>query len=202
MRKKIFSLALSLSCSWLTLFAHDILIEGKAAYFLPENHKFRQIYHHGGGLYGVEASYEAWCHTHIWASVDSFTKKGRSLGGHSPTKISMVPIGLGVKYFLNLPSTPVDLYAGLGITGTYVHIHDKNPYVIPNTSKWGLGGIAKIGALVNCDRVFFDLFVNYSYCPMDFHKNRHHAVSRNSVNFGGWAFGLGLGYRFSDGCCR
>jgi outer membrane protein W len=196
MFKRLLPLAIPLSMLFATLSANEILVEGKAAYFLPQNNKFQKIYT-GGGLYGIEASYEAWCRTHVWASVDSFTRKGSSLGCHSPTRISMVPIGLGLKYFLCLPNLPAELYVGAGVTGTYVHMHDKSPYVISKISKWGVGGIAKVGTLVHFDCLFLDLFVNYSYCPIDFHHNRDGAVSRNSMNFGGWAFGLGIGYRFS-----
>lgn len=186
--------------------AMETLIEGKVAYFLPQEHKFRKIYS-GGPLCGFELSCQAKKNLYTWISVDSFTKKGTSLGCPTSTKISMVPLGIGFKYFIPLWNgsleccCPIECYLGAGLLGTYVKMHDRSPYVKQKTSKWGTTGIVKLGALFNSGPLFLDLFTNYFYCPLSFSNTKsHRRVYRNSMNFGGWVFGAGIGYRFGEEC--
>lgn len=193
--KFLICLSATLVC-FQALSAIETLVEGKAAYFLPQRHKFRRIYS-GGGMYGLEISGSATQNLYGWVSVDSFTKKGTSLGAPHRTRISMIPLAIGVKYFTPLCCLPADLYVGAGLLGTHVRMHDHSPYVKRHPSKWGIGGIAKLGVLFNYGPCFVDLFTNYSYCHVEFHG--HHGkrkVYRNSMNVGGWIFGAGLGYRF------
>jgi outer membrane protein W len=173
----------------------EVLIEGKAAYFLPENKKFRKIYP-DLGLYGAEVSVALYPQLYGWVAIDTLSKTGTSLGCKQKTNLWMMPVDAGLKYFFACQSLPVNFYVGAGLSATYVNIHDHSPYVIAKTSRWGVGGIGKLGSIVYVDDFFLDLFVNYSYVPIDFPRYNQRNVSRNSMNFGGWAFGIGLGYKF------
>ncbi len=184
------------------LAARDILLEFKGAYFKPTGKHFKHIYK-GSALYGPELSVQlSECNEHWYGffSVDYYRKKDHSIGLNNPTKVTLLPIGIGVKYF-----TPAcwcdntDFYVGLGFQPVRVHTHDFSPFVIPKITKWALGGIVKGGALVTFSCNFFlDLFLAYSFA----HVRSHEAVAPTGpvvplkANISGFIVGAGLGYRF------
>ncbi|HSX26868.1 MAG TPA: hypothetical protein VLE89_07690 [Chlamydiales bacterium] len=176
-------------------YANQVFLEGKAAYFWPQDHRFREIYG-AGGLYGLEMTIQGKGNIYVWLSADYFTKNGSSVGGNYGTKIDMVPLAIGLKCnFLSIRKG--EFFLGLGATGTYVHIHDFSPYVIQKTSKWGAGGIAKLNLLLRLPRsCYIDLFTNYFYNQMEFDNTEHGKVPRRDVNFGGFIFGAALCFPF------
>lgn len=177
--------------------AIEVLTELKAAYFHPESTKFRRIYG-SAGMYGAEVSVQTWCDLYTWVSGDFFIKSGHSLGLHDDTNIWFIPVGLGLKYFFN-PWPCWDFYLAGGALGTYVHIHDHSPFVVQKSTNWGWGAIGKAGVIRDFGRWFFlDLFTSYSYTHVGFHEHGGHVITRQEANLGGWAIGLGIGYRF--GC--
>ena len=163
------------------------LAEAKAAYFRPTGSKFKEIYGDEIGLYGVEVSAQAWKRLYGWASASYASKKGVSSLG-DPTRLTMVPIGLGVKYMHAYKH--VSYYLGAGALTTYAHTRDSSPYLRHEITKWGIGGIAKAGLLVNINKcLFLDLFSDYSYTRIHYHGGE--------ANFSGWSAGLGIGYRLN-----
>jgi len=198
--KKILVLLL-LSCA-APLVARDILLEFKGAYFKPTGKRFKHIYK-GGALYGPELTVQLSECSDRWygfLSVDYYSKKGHSIGLGTPTKVSLLPIGIGIKYFI--PSCwcdNTDFYLGLGFQPVRVHTHDFSPFVIPKITKWAFGGIAKGGAYIDiaCN-VFLDLFIAYSFARASNHTTMSSTGPivplRSSVS--GAIFGAGLGYRF------
>jgi hypothetical protein len=200
MIKKLTMLALLLAVTGSS--ARDILVEFKGAYFKPTGKRFKHIYK-GGALYGPELTVQlSECSDHWYGflSVDYYSKKGYSIGLHNPTKVSLLPIGIGIKYFV--PScwwNNTDFYVGLGFQPIRVHTHDFSPFVIPKITKWAFGGIAKAGAYINFSCNFFlDLFIDYSFARAS--SKQALALTgpvvplRSSVS--GVIFGAGLGYRF------
>ena len=173
--------------------AHEGLIEAKASYFHPTDPNFRDIYG-GGWIYGLEASYGLWKGLYAWGSSGYFHQSGLSKGSYDSTHVTFVPCGLGLKYLFTLDT--VDLYLGAGALGTYGHTTNDSSYVARSQSKWGFGGIAKIGVILNIKRFFFiDLFSDYSWMKIHFH-NHDAGVLSNTANFNGWSIGIALGYRF------
>ena len=176
----------------------DFLFEAKAAYFLPTGERFEKIYH-GAGIYGLEFTCQAKDFVFAWASVDFFIKSGHAYGAcsQSSTNVWFLPLAAGVKFFF--PVNLVDLWVGGGISGTYVHVEDKSPDVIPEISKWGVGGIVKAGAIINCTKyLFVDLFTNYSFLTIPFHDTRGGTVIPHKGDLSGWSFGGSIGYRFGE----
>jgi len=177
------------------LSAVDVLVEAKAAYFYPFNDTFRDIYGNGGGMYGGEATFKVCNNFYGWVSGDYFRKDGSSIGENDPTTIEIVPIGLGVKQFF--PCGCTDFYLGAGILTTYLHMRDDSPFVIPSTTKWGVGAIGKAGLIYNINKSFFlDLFLNVSYTRIDFHDTNDDTVIRHDADLSGCFIGGGIGYRF------
>lgn len=175
--------------------ATDFFAEAKAAYFRPTSDKFRDVYG-SGGIYGLEASCQFWKPLYAWASADYFHKRGRSIGsgGGSSTKVTLVPLAFGAKYLI--PYKWVDFYLGIGPTFTYIHFTDNAPGVIRHSSKWGYGGMAKAGALLNFKKhFFFDLFTDYSYLKARFSNTSEGKVLRPHMDLSHWSIGLGVGMR-------
>ncbi len=172
----------------------DVLLEFKAAYFLPTSHLFKEIYH-GSAIYGPEATVQICDQWYGFFSADFFNKKGYSIGLSTPTKVSLVNIGIGLKYFV--PFCYGDFYVGLGAMPTRLHTHDESPYVIPYRTNWGCGGIAKIGAYFDVTDCFvFDLFFNYSFVKIGFSNPPAAPTVSNNARVNGCWFGAGLAYRF------
>lgn len=186
----------------LSLVARDILLEFKGAYFKPTGDRFKHIYK-GGALYGPELTVQlSDCYENLYGffSVDYYSKKGHSIGLATPTKINLLPIGVGLKYFFPICwCYDIDFYVGLGFQPVRVHTHDLSPYVIPKITKWALGGIAKGGVYINFACNFFlDLFIDYSFARVSSQRTQaptEHIVP-HKASVGGVIFGAGIGYRF------
>jgi len=174
-----------------------VLVEAKAAYFHPTNRKICKIYSNGMGMYGAEATYLGWSCLYPWVSVDYMSRKGHSLGEHDPTRVTVVPLGFGLKFLQDIGCTR--FYLGAGALYSHIRMRDHSPFVFRAPSRWQWGGIWKIGLLVHpMDWFSIDLFTNYSYMKFDFHK-RHEGeirVIRHDVDFSGWSFGGSIGMTF------
>lgn len=173
--------------------AEDVFVEAKAAYYRPTESRFRKVYG-GSGIYGIEASFQAWRDLYAWTSTSCFYRSGTSIGKHNGTNITFIPLGIGLKYLFPIHFT--DVYLGVGGLGTYAHIKNHSRFVSSSQSKWAPGAIIKVGALLNVHPNFFiDLFSDYSFIKMRFSKGSKTVVQHES-NLGGWSIGLGLGFRF------
>lgn len=185
-----------------SLEAIDTFAEVKAAYFMPTQHRFQEIYS-GGGMFGIETTTQAWKELYAWASASYFNKTGSSIGRRDSTQITLVPLGAGAKYLYHFDckhkylSCPIDFYAGVGILATYVDIEDNSHHVVRSNTTWVPGGILKAGAFVNLQNNYFlDIFTDYSFMWVDYDNDHHGKVVRNSANVGGWSIGVGIGYHF------
>lgn len=171
-----------------------IYIEGKIGGFVPLSHKFQKIYSRVEFLGGFEATYALTDAISAWASVSYVWDHGSSRGLHYSSKMSLIPLGFGLKYFL--PSCCGNIYVGGGAQYTRLHTHDDSPYVIRHVNQWGWGAIAKVGKLI-CfsNRFFVDLFAEYSYLNMSFHKSHHETVHRHDADLSSLTVGLGIAYQ-------
>ncbi|MCP5503736.1 MAG: hypothetical protein H7A41_01145 [Chlamydiales bacterium] len=173
--------------------AIEVLPEIKAAYFHPTDNRFREIYS-GAGIYSIETSVEAWEGLYPWMSLGFFRQTGRSLEDRFSTHITLVPIGIGLKYLLELDK--IVPYVGLGMQVTYTRMHDHSPYVDRKFAKWGIGGLAKIGSyLYFTDNFFFDVFCDYSYLKVNYHHPKKKVINLRA-DLSSLQFGGGFGYRF------
>lgn len=184
--------------TWLSIitfqtYARDILVEGKAAAFLPTDSLFRKIYGNAGGIFGIEVTGQLYEELYGWASGSVFAKNGLSVGESDPTRVLFVPLDAGLKYLYRF--THVDLYVGIGATATYLQIKDHSPFVIPKQTKWGGGGIVKAGCNIGShDSVFLDLFVDYSFIKVGSQCCAN--IQSSDANISGASLGVGVGYRF------
>jgi len=180
-----------LPCSKLK--AIEVLPEVKAAYFHPTDNRFREIYS-GAGIYSIETSVQAWEGLYPWMSVGFFRQTGRSLENRHSTHITLLPIGVGLKYLL--PLDKITPYIGLGMQVTYTRMHDHSPYVDRKFAKWGIGGLAKLGSYLYVTKDFFiDVFCDYSYLKVNYHHSKKKVINLRA-DLSSLQFGGGIGYRF------
>jgi len=160
----------------------DIRLELRGNYFSPSENAFKDIYG-GGMMYGAKFSIGIRKNLLLWLEGSHFSKKGELTFTKEETKLSMVPLGVGVGY--RISSRSLSFYTGLGFN--YYHYKESNP--IGEVSKDGLGYVAKAGSYLKLTRgLLIDLFIDYSYCkikPADF-----------EINIGGFGLGTGIAYEF------
>jgi hypothetical protein len=157
-------------------------IKAGVNYFSPPEKRFKDVY--GGGMtYSGEVGVGIWKGLKLWMGGGYFTKKGELFFTKEKTKVQILPVGGGIKYFLIEGST--NLYTGMGLY--YYQFKETNP--IGDVSKDGLGYAGQIGVSVKAiGGLIIDFCVDYSYCRM-------RPVER-SINIGGFQAGIKLGYEF------
>ncbi len=195
-KKLVFFLAM-FSCIPMQVINANVLLEFKGAGFLATGSRFKKIYGRGSALYGPELTFQV-CQSNWYGfvSVDYLHKKGHSIGLHTPTTIRMVPLGIGLKYFMPTCWECADLYLGLGFQPVHVSLKNNPPFV-PDEHRWAFGGIAKVGSYVyfSCN-FFLDLFIDYSFAHLSKHTFQTPPLVPLSASVSGAIFGVGLGYKF------
>lgn len=197
MLKKLRYLLAFILAMYTPMFCNDVLVEFKAAYFLPSDAGLKNIYGNGGALYGPEVTFQLdeckkW---YGFASIDFFSKKGHSVGLCTPTTMYMMPLAVGVKYFAE--HCYGNFYAGLGFQPTRLKIVNCSDNATQTTTKWGFGGIVKFGSYFDLPcNYFIDLFIDYSFAKVGRDCCSTQATALK-VNLNGAIFGVGLGYKFN-----
>ncbi|MGC1879108.1 MAG: hypothetical protein WA347_09180 [Rhabdochlamydiaceae bacterium] len=207
---KTFIALLTLSFTFFNAFcfSREYFLEGRASYFYPTEHRFREVYS-GGGMYGVEFDMQAWKELFVWVGVDYFHKTGHThvkchhaVNGPvqhfkkhgNKTHITLVPCSVGLKYITN--TDPVQFYVGAGFLAEYLHTQVNSKYLVRERSRWGYGGAFNTGLLFNIGKSFLiDLFTDYYLVTVHLHRT-HKKVYSHHADVSGFSFGGGLGYKF------
>lgn len=165
--------------------------EAQVSCHIPSSSTFREIYGQGA-LYTLEASYD-YKRLSPFVSVSYLGQSGHTETNHIGTRVTMVPLALGLKY--RWCWRTVEPYLGLGLAATYLHTHDDSSFVVKRREKWGFGYTVKSGLAFDIGRnLFLDLFANYLWTEMDFRNT--HLTRGNDVDCSGFALGVGLGRHF------
>jgi hypothetical protein len=180
-------------------------VEGRVAYFLPENKRIRHVYSDlGFPEYELEVAMPIGCYfsdcipdlnLDVWTNVSYYEKKGRSYSLHDKTRVTNWALNAGVSYYFPICG-PIRPYVGIGGGAAHVEFHDKSQYVKQHREEWGGGFLAKLGLKydVTCN-IFIDVFADYSYNWCNFNRSKR-CIEVHNVNTGGLKLGAGIGYRF------
>jgi opacity protein-like surface antigen len=180
--KTIVFLALALISTWLSASAQGLSIEARGSYFSPSDAVFREIYGYGIS-WGGELSFSLSGRLAGWAGGDYFVQNGKLPFTEDETKIRIVPLTAGIKYFVAIGRWRP--YLGAGIA--YFQYRETNS--IGTIEKGGLGIIGRGGVLVKLGATFFlDLQGSWSSCRVQ--------PLEVQANLGGFSLGLGLGFEF------
>lgn len=172
-----------------TLFADidSFHIDGRVSAFFPSDKRFREIYGDCLANYEIEVG-KTFCDNYdVWANFGWINKHGKTEHFHTKTKFDNFNFSIGGRYiFCFYPC--LQPYIGLGINKAFIHVHNDSPYVKRKVYKDGIGGVVKLGLYYEpVDYLFFDLFADYLYQRIHFHRN---------VQTGGFKVGGGIGFNF------
>jgi hypothetical protein len=188
-KKIVMLMVISFVC--LPVVGHDVLLEVKGDLFIPTNSQsFSDIYG-TCGQFGLELT--AGCLSDVlyaFSSIDFTFKNGSTMELTSPTKISMIDLAFGLKYFI--PFSYGDVYIGLGVKPTYLAVdnQDSGP---AQPALWNCGGVGKVGVIFDMPHSFFaDIFFDYSFV-----KFPSASMQSSSTAINGSVLGIGFGYRFN-----
>lgn len=173
----------------------QFMILGELGYFRPTKSLFREIY--GSSLLNYRLSMQIQLYETLFAMVDTnfLYKQGRALGEGETTDLTLVPVDLGLKWYVPVTHS-VSFYvkAGAEITGTF--ITNNTPYVedIKQSSAGAITGVGLFSSLSKRYSLCINLFADYSFVQLNpFGKV---GAEGEKVEIGGLILGGGLGYRF------
>lgn len=175
-----------------SVYSSDILVEGRAAYYYFTDSTTRDIYGNTG-LYSLETNFSSCGNIYSWASAGYLYASGNTKLENTSTKLTYVPLALGLKYMCCFNCFRP--YIGGGLLVSYLHTTDDSPFVVKVRNKWGVGGIFKSGVLWDFTQCFFlDVFLDYSWMKIDFKDTDK--TSGRTADLSGLSVGAGIGYRF------
>ena len=150
----------------------------KAIYFSPSDADFKAIYG-GGWKYGGEVAFNLYEGLDLWLDGGYFAKTGSLSYSKEETKLTLIPIGAGLRYrFL---TGKIEPYIGAG--ARYNLYKESN--VIGDVSGNGIGFVGKAGLALSLAKGFgIDVHVGYSSCKMK--------PADLEFNVGGIEFGAGI----------
>lgn len=156
--------------------ASIFMIEVKGGYFNPGGKYIRENYEDVLTL-GGEATFGILPNMKLWVGGNYLSKSGIEEG----TKLTLTPIGGGLKYMLS--TGIVRFYGGVGIS--YTQYKESKP--AEDLSKGGIGLVTKAGALFDLKGgLVVDLFFDYYICKVK--------PAATKIDIGGVLFGIGIGF--------
>lgn len=166
------------------------MVEVRGAAFYHSSKLFREIYGNVGTDYQVQFATRYFCFE-LWSNIDWFSKHGKSVGFEDPTRVNIANCSLGLSYLYSL-NCQTKLYLGAGPCFARIWLKNKlADHSHEIVSKTTFGGLFKAGLYYNITDCFFiDIFVDYVYQPVHFHKNHKH------IDIGGVKPGIGIGINF------
>ncbi len=168
----------------------------RGAGFVPEADVMRQIY--GSVLFEgqVEGSMVINKDIALWTNVGLSTARGNSIGLNDKTRVWLVPITFGAKYFLPCNIGGFTPYIGLGFGAIWARFRDKSDFVQGDLVGAGAAMLAKSGleADLGCG-YYLDIFADYGRNWLRFGLGDK-LVEMPNTQTGGVKFGAGIGCHF------
>jgi len=187
MKRHWMLLALALSVAGMTTasWGAGVSLTLKAGQFFPGDSVFREVYK-SGTVFGGELAVPIAGGLHLWAGAEYFGKSGLLSISEEVTKVSIIPIYLGLR--CHFGKSAVRPY--LGAAAAYFLFKEEN--VLGSVSESGIGYLGQAGLLVKvAGPVSLDLYANYRACTL-----RTDEPDPVEAKIGGFSGGAGLVFRF------
>jgi outer membrane protein W len=176
--------------------SNSVILEARVSYFRPFSKTLRKMFHNGGVDYALEVSAPVWKGLNIWGAVDYFSRHGKMIHFDASTRITIVPLTLGLKYIYSV-NQYFGLYGGAGFKYFFVKAINRSTVLNRTIHRNGLGGVLELGTLFCITHhLILDVFGSASF--KNFHGPKHHStnVRPENLQVGGWNVGAGIGYKF------
>lgn len=198
-------------------------IAGRISYFSPASPDIRKTYGDAFVNYQIELTRSVFCDWEVWLDLDYYTKGGHFHHRQDSTRLQVIPLSLGVKYYVHL-CRDIDWYVGGGGSYTCANLHNHSDCTKKNMTKWGFGGVFKTGIKYYWnDNLYIDLFLDYFYQHFRLHHKHKHKQEivpfleseefesfsssssssssncffvKDTLNVGGTKIGLAIGWAF------
>jgi hypothetical protein len=170
----------------------ELQVRGAGFYAIID--RFRDIYGDVGGEIQLEAAKMVNRNWGFWVNCSYYPNTGHSIGLHSFTRISYIPIGFGIKWLYSLTDR-MDFYLGAGVTYSLLDIEDNSGSSLTHIHTWDAGALVKSGFRYDLsNRFFVDVFCDYLFQQYDFTTTTC-GIQRLNTNAGGVTFGVGIGFK-------
>lgn len=174
-------------------------LDANIGYFQPTSGYFRKVIK-GGTYYQLMATYKCSDCFGVVFGVDYFSKEGRSTGTHSKTKLTLVPLTLGIKatsilYTFCNCSHVLQGYVLLGPRWYLARATNHVDYLPHHNNAQGFGGVIGAGLEYLTGCFSLNTFLNYSQANLHTHSSRENFKNPH-MNVGGFVIGAGVGFNF------
>lgn len=127
----------------------------------------------------------------MWTNANVIWNRGETASFGSTSKIQMLTLSIGPKEFFPALNKRIEGYLGFGVSTAFCWTKDTVNNVVDRNTKFGAGGVLKIGFIGYLfSQFYFDGFIDYYYQPF------FSDSVTDLVNLGGMRAGGSLGYYF------
>lgn len=173
------------------------LFELKIGYFIPWDKALRQVYYSGGLDLRLSYTQPVSQHFSVYFDSEYVYLSGKSVNFHQHTHLNMFNLSAGLEIISSLYYNLMKCYGVIGPRYFFVFQNNNPSFVDKHLNQNNIGGFVGIGVLFEPIQHFIiDVWMDGSYCKMHFHPHRNNVFSNGSVQVGGIALGLGVGYSF------
>lgn len=187
MNRACFRLSLVFFACFFAHIAASSVVELRIAGFYPASSTFREVYEDFGANYQIEASTQLKNNYDFWVNFSWYAKYKKHEISESRIQIPTGSFGLKYIFANNFFDDNTETYVGAGLALTNVFLREKGCCINSKNWNFSAGVVVKSGVSYSWnENVVVDLFLDYIYLPVEFHKK---------VNVGGLQVGFGLGWR-------
>ncbi len=155
--KKIWISLLIFSCAFALSAAEIFKIGPYAGYFASRENLLTNVYKGEDLIYGVKTGVRVWNQLHIWFSALHFTQDGETVPLGDPTRLTLTPLNLSLRY--NFPLGTFRPYLG----GGYSYIYYKENSDIGDIKGEGKGYSLDLGVEMRLSaRFHLDIGIRYT----------------------------------------
>ena len=171
-------------------------LEIKPSYFFFYDSPMKKVYNKGGFEIQGSASVPVCHYLDFYGSLGYRHVSGHALNTCEKTSLILVPIDIGLKPIVKFCER-FYYFLAMGPRFFYFQQKNKSPYVDCSITSGGVGLFVNTGFnVLFLDHFLLGLFGEYSYEKKKICPQMPNVYSNGSVQIGGLAFGLSLGYAF------
>ncbi len=179
-----------------------VVFDARFSYFLPLASKLSNKIDQGGINYSVAVFFPVMKALNLWSALDYFDKKAEIEDISYATRITIMPVTLGLKYVAPYSmqvarNVYCRFYLGAGARYYFVTVKNEILSYSHTMHRNGFGWIVEMGSLFCItEHLVADIFTSFSKKNMSGASHLPSHSCCEDIEVGGWNFGGGLGIKF------